>query len=121
MAKILIVDDDKETTELLEAVIQTGGYEPFSINESTKALKTIESIMPDLILMDIMMPQINGITLCKQVKSDPALSHIPVAMISALSDEGTKKDAINAGASSFITKPILPRELLRQIGELFRK
>ncbi|HRQ23162.1 MAG TPA: response regulator [Anaerolineales bacterium] len=118
MAKILIVDDDAETTQLLEAILDTGGHEPFAINESTNALSTVETVMPDLILLDIMMPQINGIAVCKLLKSDTRFNRIPVIMISALSDEGTKKDASNAGAEKFITKPILPSDLLRQIDEL---
>jgi CheY-like chemotaxis protein len=118
MAKIFIVDDDKETTLLLEAVIQTGGHEAFSTNESTKAINAIEAALPDVILLDIMMPDINGITLCKQIKADPNLSHIPVAMISALSDEGSKRDSANAGAATFITKPILPKDLLNRIGDM---
>lgn len=121
MAKIFIVDDDKETTLLLEAVIQTGGYEAFSVNESTKAINAIEATLPDVILLDIMMPAINGIILCKQIKADPKLSHIPVAMISALSDEGSKRDSANAGAATFITKPISPKDLLNRISELLAR
>lgn len=118
MAKIFIVDDDRETTLLLEAVIQTGGHEAFSVNDSTKALSAIKATLPDVILLDIMMPDINGITLCKQIKTDPGLSHIPIAMISALSDEGSKRDSFNAGAAAFISKPILPTDLLNKIKDL---
>lgn len=115
MAIVLIVDDDAETTTLLENIIRMGGHEPHSVNESKHALKAVENIMPELILLDIMMAEVNGIALCKLIKSDPMIMHIPVVMISALSDEGTKRDAFNAGANDFIKKPIHPKSFLKQI------
>jgi DNA-binding response OmpR family regulator len=121
MAKILIVDDDVETTKLLEGIIKMNGHEPYSINESRNALKITEDIMPDLILLDIMMAEINGIALCKLIKSDPIISHIPVVMVSALSDEGTKRDSFNAGANEFIKKPIIPKNFVQQINTLLKK
>lgn len=118
MAKILIVDDDIETTNLLESIIKLNGHEPFSINESKNALEATKSILPDLILLDIMMAEINGIAICKFIKSDPAISHIPVVMVSALSDEGSKRDARNAGANAFITKPIAPNKFINEISSM---
>lgn len=115
MAKILIVDDDIETTKLLEEIIKLNGHEPFSINESRNALKKTEDLLPDLVLLDIMMAEINGIALCKLMKSSPAISHIPVIMVSALNDEGTKRDSFNAGADEFITKPIIPKDFVKRI------
>lgn len=118
MAKILIVDDDYETIKLLEGIVKSKGHEPYSISESKNAIKAIENVLPDLVLLDIMMAEINGIAICKLIKSDPALSHIPVVMVSALNDEGTKKDAFNAGANEFITKPIYPGEFMRRINNM---
>ena len=107
MAKILIVDDDIQTTSLMEGMIRHNGHEPFSVNESKNALKAAEDIQPDLILLDIMMAEINGIALCKLIKSTPHLAHIPVIMVSALDDIGSKKDSANAGATDYITKPLM--------------
>lgn len=121
MAKILIVDDDLKTIKLLENVIRSGGHTPYSVSESRNAIKAVESILPDVVLLDIMMAEINGIAICKLIKSDPAISHIPVIMVSALNDEGTKKDAFNAGANEFFTKPIYPNELNRQINHILAK
>lgn len=121
MAKILIVDDDIETTSLLESIIKTYGHEPFSINESKHALESTKSLMPDLILLDIMMAEINGIAICKFIKSDSSISHIPVVMVSALGDEGTKRDAANAGANSFITKPIIPNKFMQEINTILEE
>lgn len=118
MAKILIVDDDHETIKLLESIVRSKGHEPFSVSESKNAIKAVETIMPDIILLDIMMAEINGIAICKLIKSSPDLNHIPVVMVSALNDEGSKKDAYNAGANEFLTKPIYPNEFMRRINEM---
>lgn len=108
MAKILIVDDDIETTALFESLIKHTGHDPVAVNTSLTAIETIKAESPDLILLDIMMPDVNGIELCKMIKANPHIRHIPVMMVSALSDMGTKRDSINAGAEEFLTKPVMP-------------
>ncbi len=121
MARILIVDDDLETTKLFEGIIKTSGHEPFSITESKNATNAIEIFQPDLILLDIMMANINGIQLCKLIKSDPKTAKIPVVMVSALSDEGSKRDSFNAGANEFVVKPIIPKAFLALINAALSK
>jgi DNA-binding response OmpR family regulator len=121
MAKILIIDDDFETIKLLEAILQLDGHKASSIQESKNALQAVESFMPDLVLLDIMMPEINGIAVCKLIKSKSDTSHVKVMMVSALADDGTRRDANNAGADQFVTKPILPRVLTQQINKLLEK
>lgn len=120
MAKILIIDDDIETVKLLEAIVQLDGHVTSTIQESKSAIQAVENFMPDLVLLDIMMPEINGIAVCKMIKSHANISHIKVMMVSALSDDGTRRDAANAGADQFVTKPILPRVLTQQISDLLK-
>lgn len=115
MAKILIVDDDIQTTALIEGLVKLINHEPYSVNESKNALKTAENIQPDLILLDIMMAEINGIALCKLIKSTPHLAHIPIIMVSALDDIGSKKDSANAGAADYITKPLMANSFAAKI------
>ncbi len=115
MAKILIVDDDTETTAMLSTLVRSMGHEPISENVSWNAIQAARLVNPDLILMDIMMVEINGVELTRMLKQDSALAHIPVVMISALSDEGSKKDSYNAGAVDFITKPIYAKEFAQRI------
>jgi PleD family two-component response regulator len=115
MAKILIIDDDIDTTNLLESIVKTKGHQPVSVNNSMSAVEMANSSNPDLILLDIMMPGINGIQLCKMFQSIPELKHIPVIIVSALNDIGSKKDAFKAGAKDFITKPLRPTELNQKI------
>ncbi|NWF65354.1 MAG: response regulator [Chloroflexi bacterium] len=121
MAKILIIDDDAETIRLLETITRLEGHETLSVLESRNALQAAESFRPDLVLLDIMMPEINGIAICKLIKSKPEISSAKVMMVSALSDEGTRRDAANAGATQFVTKPIIPKALTKQIDELLNR
>ena len=118
MAKILIIDDDTETIKLLESIMHLDGHLTSSVNESKKAVNVAQNYQPDLVLLDIMMPEINGIAICKLIKSDPKTDKIKVIMISALSDDGTKRDSFHAGADQFVTKPILPKILSQQIRDL---
>jgi len=115
MAKILIIDDDIQTTKLLEGMTAMHGHQSVSLNNSMSAVEAAHTNMPDLILLDIMMPGINGIELCKIFHSTTELKHIPIIIVSALDDIGSKKDAINAGAKDFLAKPILPKVLANKI------
>jgi DNA-binding response OmpR family regulator len=122
-AKFLFVDDDEETTELLEAIVRV--YFPesniASINQSMHALQTIELMKPDVVFLDIMMAGINGIAICKFVKIDPHINKTIVIIVSALGDDGTQRDAFNAGADEFITKPIIPNKFINRVEEVFRR
>jgi two-component system alkaline phosphatase synthesis response regulator PhoP len=120
MAKILIIDDDPETIKLLEAIVMADGHEAKSIQESRNAIQAVGSYHPDLVLLDIMMPEINGIGVCKLIKSNPDHNRVKVMMVSALNDEGSKRDSFNAGADQFVTKPILPKAFTRQINEILK-
>ncbi len=121
MAKILIIDDDTDTIKLLEGMIQMNGHQPVSVNNSMTAVEVANTSMPDLIFLDIMMPGINGIELCRIFQATPTLKHIPIIILSALNDEGSKRDARNAGARIFLTKPIQYKELVNQINSLLNQ
>jgi DNA-binding response OmpR family regulator len=118
MTKILIVDDDIQTTALLESLVKLNGYEPTAVNLSRHAIEVAHTVNPDVILLDIMMEGINGIELCKLIKADSALKNIPVIMVSALGDIGSKRDSFNAGAIDFITKPVLSGDFAQRIKDV---
>jgi CheY-like chemotaxis protein len=121
MAKILIIDDDVQTTKLLEGIAVLNGHEAVSVNNSMSAVEVARSSSPNLILMDIMMPGINGIELCKIFQSTTELKHIPIIIVSALNDIGSKKDAFNAGAKDFLAKPIQPKVLAEKMAALTKE
>lgn len=118
MPKILVVDDDQTVTQLLEALLVMEGHEPATLNDSTKALEEIKRFHPELILMDLMMPDLNGFELCELLHRDPEYTGIPIMVVSALDDPASREKAELAGARDYITKPFNIDLMLQKIKEL---
>jgi DNA-binding response OmpR family regulator len=118
MAKILIVDDDVHATNLLEKFVKIIGHKPTSINDSTAALSKAHAFMPDLILMDLMMPGLNGFELCALFQQEAGFSNIPIIIISAMEDADSKARAFGAGAKDYVTKPFDIDDLKEKIDHL---
>ena len=118
MPKILIVDDDLTITELMKALMTMEGHEPTVVNDSTKALAVAGSFKPDLITLDLMMPGISGFDLCTLLQKDPKLASVPILIVTARDDPGSKERAIQAGAKDYLTKPFGINDLLQKIKEL---
>ncbi len=115
MAKILIIDDDTNTTWLLENVFSKEGYETSAVNNSINALSTALSVKPDIVLLDLMMPDIDGLEVCAILHSHPNLVHVPILVLSAVGDVKSKVAAFDAGAKDFISKPVHADELKSRI------
>src|SRR6266550_1553348 len=105
-ARVLIVDDHEDNVELLRARLESWGYETSSASDGAEALRTIETTVPDLVLLDIMMPKIDGIDVARRVKNNPDLPFIPIIMQTALDSTDSKVEGLEAGADDYITKPI---------------
>jgi len=118
MTKIMIVDDEKEATDLLENLLKLEGYEPTSVNDSTVAAQTASFFKPDIFLLDLMMPGIDGFKLCRLLREDPKFSYTPIIIVTALSDNDSRIVAFGAGANDYLTKPYHPRELALKIKDL---
>ena len=121
MKKIMVVDDDNETTNLLESFLKMQGYEPISVNDSTVAIETANQVLPDMFLLDLMMPVIDGFKLCRLLRDHPRFFHTPIIIITALNDKDSKIVAFGAGANDYITKPYLPKELALKIKAYFEQ
>ena len=121
MAKIMIIDDDLQTSALMANLVELTGNESVIVNASGNAMKTAKSSLPDLILLDIMMPEVSGIDLCRLFKAEPALASIPVIMVSALHDIKSKRDAAEAGAMDYLTKPLTADEFTNKILSALKK
>lgn len=111
MARILIVDDDKGTTALLEQIMRSEGYEPTSVNESNKAMDVASAIDPDLIILDLMMPEPTGFQLCRMFRENRNFLFTPIVIVTALDDSDSRVVAYGAGADDYLTKPIHVEEL----------
>jgi CheY-like chemotaxis protein len=118
MAKILIVDDDEQATTLLERVLAIKGHEATSLNDSAETIQVVSSATPDLILLDLMMPEPNGFEVCKMLRADPKYAKIPIVIITAMDDNASKENAFAAGANDYLTKPFRIDALAQAIDDL---
>jgi DNA-binding response OmpR family regulator len=115
MTKIMVVDDDIETTTVLASILKLEGYEPISVNDSTVAIQKAIISLPDLFLLDLMMPVIDGFKLCRQLRESPKFMRTPIIIITALDNTDSRIVSFGAGANDFIAKPYLPHELISKI------
>ena len=103
---ILIVDDEEKNIKLLKAILHPEAYQIHESLSGKEAFKKIEKFRPDLVLLDVMMPEINGFEVCWDLKQDEKTRSIPVMMVTALSEKEDRINAMEAGADDFISKPI---------------
>ncbi len=116
MQKILIVDDDPNIVLLVQmALVKEGQYEIITANNGIEAIEAIKKDKPDLILLDLMMPGMDGFEVCKQIKQNDETRFIPVIMITAKSDIADKLFGMEIGANDYVTKPFNPVELLARV------
>jgi len=118
MKKILVIDDDAGTTTLVRLALKTGGYEVITLNDSAEAFDVIVNENPDLILLDYMMPGLNGLSVLEGMRKDQNMAKIPVIFFTAIGDINTKMAAFEAGVRDYITKPIHHQELLLRVKTL---
>jgi CheY-like chemotaxis protein len=117
-ARILIVDDERQNRALLEVMLEPEGYVLESAKSGDEALAMAETFAPDLILLDIMMPGMNGYVVTSRLKESPATRHIPVIVLSALDDRNSMAHGMGAGADAFLGKPIDRAELCARVRQL---
>lgn len=115
MAQILIVDDTPENLKVLSDILQSHGYTVRVANNGQQALKSVNSRAPDLILLDILMPDMNGYEVCRQLKAIPSSASLPVIFVSALDETLDKVQAFEAGGVDYIVKPFQAEEILARI------
>jgi DNA-binding response OmpR family regulator len=119
--KILIADDEPNIVAALEFLLQRNGYEVHIARNGDEALKLIEACKPDLVLLDIMMPQRSGYDVCKSMRERPDWRHIKVIMLSAKGRDAEVTKGLAIGADLYVTKPFSTRELLGKINELLER
>ncbi|MBC6401112.1 MAG: response regulator transcription factor [Ekhidna sp.] len=119
--KILVVDDEADILELLNYNLSKEGYDVKTASDGIKGVEIAKSFMPNLILLDIMMPKQDGIETCRQIREIPEMANSFVIFLTARSEEYSEVAAFDIGADDYITKPIKPRALVSRISALFRR
>jgi two-component system, OmpR family, alkaline phosphatase synthesis response regulator PhoP len=119
--KILAVDDEEHIQELIKFNLENSGYKVICCGTGTEAIKIVKSEKPDLVLLDVMLPGIDGYDVCKEIRKDNNTSNIPVIMITAKSEELDKILGLELGADDYITKPFSVRELLARVKAVLRR
>ena len=118
--QILVVDDNPTNLKLASDVLELEGYSTIKAADAEEAQKMLEQTTPDLILMDIALPGMDGLTLTRKLKADERLKHVPVIALTAFAMKGDEQKALDAGCNGYITKPIDTRKLAQQVADLVR-
>jgi two-component system alkaline phosphatase synthesis response regulator PhoP len=119
-AVILVVDDNRENLELLEAYLEDIECRTIAAYDGPDALEIVKNNKPDLILLDIMMPKMSGFEVCRRIKNDPATTHIPIIMVTALNEFGDMQRAVDCGTDDFVSKPVNKIELLTRVKTMLK-
>jgi two-component system alkaline phosphatase synthesis response regulator PhoP len=119
--KVLVVDDEPDIVEILSYNLKKEGYDVEAAEDGIKAVKKAIKFQPDVILLDIMMPQQDGVETCRQIREIPELKNTFIIFLTARSEEYSEVAAFDVGADDYITKPIKPRALMSRIAALFRR
>jgi two-component system phosphate regulon response regulator PhoB len=119
--RIMVVEDHAQTRELLQYNLQAAGYEVRSAGSGEQGLDAMGRWRPDLVLLDIMLPEIDGLEVCRRLKQTPSLRGVPVIMLTALGEEVDRVVGLELGAEDYVLKPFSPRELLLRIKNTLRR
>jgi CheY-like chemotaxis protein len=117
-SKIMVIDDDVKSLELMEAILVPRGYEVITTDNPLQAVALITVEKPDIVLLDVMMPVLDGYSVLSEIKKTKQISNIPVVMLTALGFELNKELAQNLGAAGYITKPVDHAELMQTFSRL---
>ena len=119
--KILIADDEPDILEIIQFNLMAEGYEVITAKNGDEAIEQAKKHLPDLIILDVMMPGKNGMDTCHILRLQPAFKETLIIFLSALSDEGTEIRGLESGADDYLTKPIRPKILVTKVNALFRR
>ena len=118
MPKIMVVDDDEDFTNLYKKTLSAAGYATTAVNQSPVAIEMAYLVKPEIFIIDLMMPDIDGFQLCRMIKADPVFKSTPVIIVTALTDQDSRMIATGAGANDYISKPFHIDDLKSRINAL---
>ena len=118
---ILVIDDEPDAVELIEFNLKDAGFEVITAVDGAEALKKARRVLPQLILLDVMLPEVDGLEVCKILRRDPNTAAIPIIMLTAKAGEIDRVLGLELGADDYITKPFSPRELVLRVKNMLRR
>ena len=116
--KILVVDDEPDAVELVSFNLKAAGFDVVTAADGVEALKRAKEYQPDLLVLDVMLPEVDGLEVCKIIRRDPSVAHIPIIMLTAKAAEIDRVLGLELGADDYVTKPFSPRELVLRIRKI---
>ena len=119
--KILVVDDDPDIVEILRYNLSLAGYDVKAASNGKEAIKKAKIFIPEIILLDVMMPEMDGIEACRLIREIPSLNNTRIIFLSARNEDYTQISAFDAGADDYISKPVKPKILLKKISSIFKR
>lgn len=122
--RILVVDDDEETVELIKMILETKDYELIPAYDGEEALAKAHAEKPDLIILDVLLPKVNGFRVCRILKGEPEYKSIPILILTGVTEESMRNDEYwekRSGADDYITKPFEIRDLLERVDRLLKR
>ncbi len=119
--KILVVDDEPDVTDLVAYHLKAKGFHVESVNDATASISKARGYQPDLLILDIMMPDLSGIQICRILRSDPKLSKVPIIFLTAKAEPPDRIEGLESGADDYVGKPFSPKELVLRVESIFRR
>ena len=118
MKRILIIEDDRDIVELVRYNLTNEGFQVSAAHDGSTGLSTLKKTPPDLLLLDLMLPKLSGLEICREVRRDDSLNRLPILMLTARGEEADRVVGLEMGADDYVTKPFSPRELLARVKAL---
>lgn len=119
--KVLIADDEPDILEILKYNLQNEGYEVTTAKDGNEAMEKAKRLLPDLVVLDVMMPGKTGVEVCELLRAQPAFKDTLIIFLTAVNDEGTQIKGLQTGADDYISKPVSPKVFLSKVNSLFRR
>lgn len=121
MKRVLLVEDDRDIVELVRYNLEKEGYQLLSAADGAIGLAQVRKTPPDLLILDLMLPKISGLEICKEIRKDVNLNRLPILMLTAKGEEADRVVGLELGADDYVTKPFSPRELAARVKALLRR
>jgi phosphate regulon transcriptional regulator PhoB len=119
--KVLIVDDERDIVELVRYHLDKAGFQCVEARDGATAIRVVREQHPDLVILDLMLPGLDGLEICRQLRRDPATSRLPVIMLTAKAEEVDRVVGLEIGADDYVVKPFSPRELVARVRAILRR